>query len=144
MSFLGSALYISLATSLPFLCSLFHLNSTGLIHISQTFRTYFDLNLHTHSFLLPSLSWIFSHFPLNSDVLSESNLNNTSLQTSLEMWASLVAQLVKNPPAMWKTWVRFLDWENPVEKGTATHTRILAWRIPQTVQSMGLQRVEHD
>ena len=36
------------------------------------------------------------------------------------MWASLVAQLVKNPPAMWETWVRFLGWEDPLEKGKAT------------------------
>ena len=48
-------------------------------------------------------------------------------------WASLVAQLVKNLPAMWKTWVRSLGWEDPLEKGKATHSRILAWRIPQTV-----------
>ena len=43
---------------------------------------------------------------------------------------SLVAQLVKNPPAMWETWVRFLDWEDPLEKEMATHSSILAWRIP--------------
>ena len=98
-------------------------------------------------------------------------------------WASLVAQLVKNPPAVpdpgsipgvWKipwrrdrlptpvfsgfpcgsavknlpamleTWVRSLGREYPLEKGKATHSRILAWRIPWTVQSMGSQRVEHD
>ena len=47
--------------------------------------------------------------------------------------ASLVAQLVKNPPAVWETWVRSLGWEDPLEKGTATHSSILAWRIPQTV-----------
>ena len=41
-------------------------------------------------------------------------------------WASLVAQLVKNPPAMWETWVQFLGWEDPLEKGKATHSRILA------------------
>ena len=41
-------------------------------------------------------------------------------------WASLVAQLVKNQPAMWETWVRFLDWEDPLEKGKATHSSILA------------------
>ena len=40
-------------------------------------------------------------------------------------WASLVAQLVKNPPAMWETWVRSLDWEVPLEKGKATHSSIL-------------------
>ena len=45
-------------------------------------------------------------------------------------WASLVAQLVKNLPAIWETWVRFLGWEDPLEKGTATHSSILAWRIP--------------
>ena len=50
-------------------------------------------------------------------------------------WASLVAQLVKNPPAMWETWVRSLGWEDPLEKGKATHSSILAWRIPWTVQS---------
>ena len=50
-------------------------------------------------------------------------------------WSSLAAQMVKmvkNPPAMWETWVRSLDWEDPPEKGTATHSSILAWRIPWT------------
>ena len=59
-------------------------------------------------------------------------------------WASLMAQLVKNPPAVWETWVQSLGWEDPQEKGMATHSSILAWRIPWTVQSMGLQRVGHD
>ena len=58
--------------------------------------------------------------------------------------ASLVAQLVKNLSAMWETWVRSLSWEDPLEKGTATYSSILAWRIPWTVQSMGSQRVGHD
>ena len=53
-----------------------------------------------------------------------------SLQYS---WASLVAQLVKNPPAMWETWVPSLGWEDPLEKGKATHSSILDWRIPWTV-----------
>ena len=44
--------------------------------------------------------------------------------------ASLVAQLVKNPPAMWETWVRSLGWEDSLEKGMATHSIILAWGIP--------------
>jgi len=44
--------------------------------------------------------------------------------------ASLVAQLVRNPPAMWETWVRSLGWEDPMEKGKATHSNILAWIIP--------------
>ena len=49
------------------------------------------------------------------------------------MWASLIAQLVKNPPAMQETPVRFLGWEDPLEKIKATHSSILAWRIPWTV-----------
>ena len=44
-------------------------------------------------------------------------------------WASLVVQLVKNPPAMQETWVQSLGWEDPLEKGKATHSSILAWRI---------------
>ena len=47
--------------------------------------------------------------------------------------ASLVAQLVKNPPAMWETWVRSLGWKDPLEKGKTTHSSILAWRIPWTM-----------
>ena len=45
-------------------------------------------------------------------------------------WASLVAQLVKNPPAMQETWVRSLGWEDPLEEAMATHSSIVAWRIP--------------
>ena len=45
-------------------------------------------------------------------------------------WASLVAQTIKNPPAMWKTWVQSLGGEDPLEEGMATHSSILAWRIP--------------
>ena len=56
-------------------------------------------------------------------------------------WASLVAQRVKNLPAMWETWVWSLGWGDPLEKETATHSSILAWRIPWTIQAMGLQRV---
>ena len=46
------------------------------------------------------------------------------------LWLSLVAQLIKNPPAMWETWVGSLGWEDPLEEGMATHSSILAWRIP--------------
>ena len=64
-------------------------------------------------------------------------------------WASLVAQLVKNPPAMRETWVRSLGQKDPLEEGVATHSSILAWRIPWTeesggLQSMGSQRVGHN
>ena len=45
-------------------------------------------------------------------------------------WASLVTQTIKNLPAMWETWVQSLGWEDPLEEGMATHSSILAWRIP--------------
>ena len=68
--------------------------------------------------------------------------------TPNKMWlqgigASLVAQLVKNLPAMGETWIWSLGWEDPMEKGIATHSNILAWKIPWTY-SMGSQRVGHD
>ena len=59
-------------------------------------------------------------------------------------WASLVAQLVKNPPAVQETWVRSPGWEDPLEKGKAAQSNILAWRISWTVESIWLQRVRHD
>ena len=63
--------------------------------------------------------------------------------------ASLVAQRLKCLPAMWETWVRSLGWEDSLEKDMATHSSILAWRIPWTeepggLQSMGSQRVGHN
>ena len=63
-------------------------------------------------------------------------------------WAALVAQLVKNPPAMWETWVWSLGWKDPLEKGKASHSRVLAWRIPRIEESgglstMGSQRIRH-
>ena len=62
-------------------------------------------------------------------------------------WASLVAQMVKNPPAMRETWVRSLGWKATLEEGMAAHSSILAWRIPWTkepggLQSKGSQRVD--
>ena len=64
-------------------------------------------------------------------------------------WASLVAQTGKNPSAMQETWLQSLGWEDPLEEGMATHSSILAWKIPWTeepggLQSIGSQRVTHD
>ena len=64
--------------------------------------------------------------------------------TILEM-----AQMVKNPPTIWETWVLSLGWEDPLEGSMATHSSILAWRIPWTeepgrLQSIGSQRVRHN
>ena len=58
-------------------------------------------------------------------------------------WAFQVAQLVKNPAAMWETWVQPQGWEDLRQKGKATHFSILAWRILWTLESMGQQRVGH-
>ena len=63
---------------------------------------------------------------------------------SIQHFSLLVAQLAKNLPAMQVTPVRFLGWEDPLEKGMAPHPSILAWRIPWTVQSLGSQRVGRD
>ena len=65
------------------------------------------------------------------------------------VWASFVAQLVKNLPAVQETWVRSLGWEDPLEKEMGTHSSILAWKIswtqkPGVLQPMGSQRVGAD
>ena len=79
----------------------------------------------------------------------EKQVADCSLLTPvLECGASLVAQKVKNLPAMQETWVQSLGWEDSLEKEMATHSGILAWRIPWTeepggLQSVGLQRVVH-
>ena len=49
--------------------------------------------------------------------------------------------MVKNPPAMWETWVRSLGWDDPLEKGMATHSSTVSWRIPWTEDSGGLQSI---
>jgi len=72
----------------------------------------------------------------------------TDKETKLQK-SSLEAQAVKNLLAMWETWVQSVDWEDPLEKGKATHFNIHAWRIPWTeepcgVQSMWSQKVRHD
>ena len=67
----------------------------------------------------------------------------------MSQWTSLVAQMVKRLPTMWETWVQSLGWEDLLEKEMATHSCILAWKIPwmeepDRLQSMGSQRVGHD
>ena len=62
------------------------------------------------------------------------------------LWASQMAQWVKNLPAMQETqeiWVQFLGWEDPLEESTATHSSILAWRIPRTEEPGGLRSIGH-
>ena len=61
----------------------------------------------------------------------------------MDLLASLVAQLVKNLPATWETWVQSLSWEDPLENGKATHFNILPWRILWTVQFSSVQSLSH-
>ena len=81
-------------------------------------------------------------------VTDSSDMTATELNWT-ELRVSLVTQMVKKPPTMLETWVWSLGWEDPLEKGMATHSSILALRIPWTeepgrLQSMGSQRVGHD
>ena len=78
-------------------------------------------------------------------------MENWNIQSIILVGNEMVPELetVKNLPAMLETWVRSLGWEDPLEEGMATHSSILAWRIPWTkkaggLQSMGLQRVRYD
>ena len=64
-------------------------------------------------------------------------------------WAALMSQTIKNPPPVWETWAWSLGWEDPLKESMATHSSILAWRIPSTeepggLQSMGSQRVRRN
>ena len=59
--------------------------------------------------------------------------------TLIVQWASLMAQTVKNLTSMWEIWIRSLGWEDPLEKEMATHSSILAWKIPWTEEPGGLQ-----
>ena len=82
----------------------------------------------------------------NGSICDKERVNSLKSIKKSILLISLVAQLVKNLPAMRETWVRSLDWEDPLEEDMATHFSILAWRIPWAeepggLQSMGSQRV---
>ena len=103
------------------------------------------------SVLASGVTHIFC-FPSPQRVLSQDRQDSVGEHfniTAVLLRSFLVAQMVQNLPAMWETWVRSLGQEDPLEKGMATHSSILAWRIPWTedpggLQSMGSQRVRHD
>ena len=97
--------------------------------------------------IIKSYYSIIDYFPLVVHSISVTYLFYTWKFVSLR--ASLVAQMLKRLPAMWETWVRSLGREDPLEKEMATHSSILAWRIPWTdepggLQSTGSQRVGYD
>ena len=76
---------------------------------------------------------VFSRYMSRSGITRSQRLFSVFQGTSLLFSAFLVVQMVKNPPAMWETWVQSLGWGDPLEKGKATHSSILAWKIPWTV-----------
>ena len=101
---------------------------------------------HPHQPQPRNLKWL-------SSLLIKTSTNDSRSPTSISLhdkasfmpsqWASLVAQMVKNPLAMHKTWVRSLGWEDPLDKGTATHSSILTWRVPWTEEPGGLHSWAH-
>ena len=111
-----------------------------------------------HGISLGKNTWVGCLFLLQGSSLPSLQVNHTynislpflyGYKLRHHVWASLVAQRLKCLPAMWETWVRSLGREDPLEKEMATHSSILAWRIPWMeepggLQSMGLQRVGHD
>ena len=97
----------------------------GLIHLIKTFRNAAQSFLHqivTRQVLCYVQSILWANVDLHSQVQSNEN--------TLLYLTSLVAQIGKNPLAMRETWVRSLDWEDPLEEGMATHSSTLVWRIP--------------
>ena len=78
-----------------------------------------------------------SQASLGQSLVGSLLLSSGSWYTKDKGWASLVAQPVKNPSAVWKTWVQSLGWEDPLEKGKTTHSSILDYRIPWTVCPWG-------
>ena len=93
-----------------------------------------------HPFIPAWLPTTHVPFKLETLTLLSSGFNGFTRNHTTFFWASLVAQLVKNLTAMRETWVRPLGWEDPMEKGTATHhSSILAWRTPWTIWSIRSQ-----
>ena len=85
---------------------------------------------HSRCHCIAGTSLPVSLFPVPWHQFPQMNQPLLFMEIQAKTWASLVAQLVKNPPAVWETLVRFLGWEDPLEVHMVTHSSILAWRIP--------------
>ena len=119
------------------------------------FSTYYTLKVAIGCYTFVTKQCVllsFKHyflFTLTYWLIQSVVIKFTFTQNFICIRASLVAQSVKNLPAVQETRVRSLDWEDPLEKEMATHSSMLAWKIswtqePGGLQSMGLQRVGHD
>ena len=109
------------------------------------FRKYMLMNLDVRH---PDIRNLLSNGPTKIIIITWMEIE-VGMDIGISIEASLVAQRVKNLPAMWETQVRSLGWEDPLQKGMATHSSILAGRIPQTeepggLHPMGLQGVGHE
>ena len=115
----------------------------GLTHLSSMGPSHWDSN---RAFILITISiWCsrkqihgHTHHLATLLVLEEARGTDRKMKKGKTMvltkvWASLVAQLEKNLPVMQETWTQSLGWEDPLEKGNAAHSSVLAWRIPWTV-----------
>ena len=97
-----------------------------------------DLSFDADSSVGKEFTWYAGdHFLISGSGRSPGEGRGYPLQYS---WASLVSQLVKNPPETWETWVLSLGWEDHLEKGKATHSSVLAWRILWTVIVQGVAK----
>ena len=131
----------------------FPLGLTGLTSVQSKglSRVFTNTTIQKHQFSALSLLYGPTLLPVhdywkNQFWLYEPlSVNQCLLHFNMLPWfIILVAQLVKNPPAISETWVQSLGWEDPLAKGKASHSSILAWRSPWTIQSTGSQRVGHD
>ena len=104
---------------------------------------FFPILSHIYIYIYVSISNIYTEFSIYKYIFIY------YLYVYVNIWASLVAQSVKNLPTVQETWVQSLSWADPLEKEMATHSTILAWKIswaeePGGLQSMGSQGVGHD
>ena len=119
--------------------------------ISSYLKIHFQKTAPNKDLILSAAQDVFSYDSVWYDFWSRSNDCSSKLISLILYYTrtSFVAQLVKNPLAVQETWVWFLGWEDPLEKEMATHSSVLAWRIPWTeepggLQSMRWQRVGHN
>ena len=91
---------------------------------------HYVVNIHSYVGVAKSWTWLSWATSVSLGVALSTSYTLVYLLLLTLLWASLVAQMVKNPPALWDTWLWSLGWEDPLQEGMATHSSILAWRVP--------------